>query len=273
MMGQAALVAGAKVSLRNLLRAAAPSVLSSRIRSTWEHEPEFALLPALCDSQKVSIDVGANWGQYTGALRDYSASVIACEPVPQLATFLRRSLRDSRGSRDRVRVEQVALSNANGSAEFVIENDWSQSGFNGSGNGRRLAVTLKTLDSIAEGPVGFIKIDVEGHEEEVIEGAARVIADHHPVFLTEIEERHRPGALERLPARLSRRGYAGFFLQGRSLRPMDEFRVAEHQNPGNFPHTGDAKYGLYINNFVFIHRSCFGETKKRLAEIGYVIAG
>lgn len=268
MMDHAALMTGAKVSLRNFLRTAAPSVLSSRIQSAWEHEPEFALLSALCDNQKISIDVGANWGQYTGALREFSASVIACEPVPQLARFLRRSWRD------RVRVEQVALSNADGSADFVIENDWSQSGINGSADrgGRRVTVTLRTLDSIAEGPVGFIKIDVEGHEEEVIEGAARVIAESRPVLLTEIEECHRPGAVERVPGSLAECGYTGFFLQDRCLRGMTAFRVAEHQSPANYPYTGDAKYGLYINNFVFIHRSCLGEKKKRLAEIGYVVA-
>jgi hypothetical protein len=168
----------------------------------------------------------------------------------------------------------VALSNANGRAEFVVESDWSQSRLGGSGvsNGRRrVAVDVKTLDSIAEGPVGFIKIDVEGHEEEVIEGAERVIAENHPVLLAEIEERHRPGALERVNKKLSACGYSGFFLKGHSIRPVTQFKPAEYQSPENYPYTGDAKYGLYINNFVFIHQSCLAEKKKRLAEIGYVV--
>ena len=264
-----ALVTEAKLSLRNLMRTATPALLSARIQSKWDHEPEFSLLPALCDPERISIDVGANWGQYAGALRNLSVSVIACEPVPELAKFLSRSWPD------RIRVEQVALSNANGRAEFYVENDWSQSrlGSSASSNGsRRVAVELKTLDSIAEGPIGFIKIDVEGHEEEVIEGAERVITENHPVLLAEIEERHRPGAIERLNHKLSAGGYFGFFLQGHCMRPIAEFKIAEYQNPVNYPHTGDSKAGLYINNFVFIHHSSLAEKKKRLAEIGYTVA-
>lgn len=262
-----ALVTEAKLSLRNLMRTAAPALLSSRIQSKWDHEPEFALLPALCDPARISVDVGANWGQYMGALRKLSVSVIACEPVPQLAKFLSRSWPD------RIRVEQVALSNANGSAEFFVENDWSQSRLDGKGasKGRRLSVDVKTLDSIAEGPVGFIKIDVEGHEEEVIDGASTVIAEDHPVLLAEIEERHRPGAIQRVNKKLSACGYSGFFLQGHGMHPIAEFNIAEYQNPENYPYTGDSKPGLYINNFVFIHHSSLAQKKKLLAQIGYPV--
>ncbi len=269
-MSQSEVVAGAKKSFRNVLRTLAPSLLSSYIRKHWDSEPEVVLLPALCDRQRISFDVGANWGQYAGALRDVSAGVVACEPIPQLATFLRRSYRGA------IQVEQVALSNTNGRAEFVIEKDWSHSSLKGCAgqNGRRrVAVPLKTLDSIARDPVGFIKVDVEGHEEEVLEGAAGVIARDHPVLLTEIEERHRPGALVRILARLSAQGYSAFFLDHGTVRDVSAFRVAEHQNPANIPSPGDSsKYGLYINNFVFIHQNSLTETKNRLAELGYVIA-
>lgn len=258
-----------KITLRNVLRTVAPTLLSSYIRMKWEHEPEYLLLPALCDPQRMSFDVGANWGQYAGALCDLSAGVVACEPVPQLAEFLRRSYGK------RIRVEQVALSNVEGKAEFVIENDWSQSGLDACAahNGQRLAVDLKKLDSMATRPVGFIKIDVEGHEEEVIEGAREAIALYHPVLLTEIEERHRPGALARIPARLADCGYAGFFLYRGCIRDIANFSVGEHQAPANTPRTGDAKYGIYINNFIFIHQSRLPEKKQRLAELGYQFAG
>ena len=262
------IIAETKLSLRHVLRTVAPGLLTTYIRVKWDHEPEFSLLPALCDRNRISFDVGANWGQYASALRDFSAGVVACEPIPQLATFLRRSYRGA------IRVEQVALSNANGQAEFLVEDDWSQSSLKGANirkGQRRLAVQLKTLDSIAASPVGFIKIDVEGHEEEVIEGARQVIARDHPTLLIEIEERHSPGALARILARLAAQGYSGFFLQAGCLRDIAKFQPAEHQNPANYPYTGNSQHGHYINNFTFIHRSCLSEKKSRLAELGYVI--
>jgi FkbM family methyltransferase len=260
----------ARKSLRNVLRTVAPALLSSHIRRKWDLEPEVSLLPALCDRNRVSFDVGANWGQYAGALRPVSASVVACEPIPQLARFLRRSYRDG------VRVEQVALSNRNGEAEFLVEKDWGRSSLNGSGNRnglRRLAVRLETLDSIAASPVGFIKIDVEGHEEEVILGAEEVIARDLPVLLIEIEERHRPGALSRILARLSAQGYAAFFLHDGTVRDIARFRLSEHQNPTNVPYecNGHPSGGCYINNFLFIHCSCVAEKERRLAGLGFSI--
>ena len=59
-------------------------------------------------------------------------------------------------------------------------------------------VQTARLDDYQLPPVGFIKIDVEGHEEAVLRGAAQTIARNRPVLMIEIEERHNPGALGRL---------------------------------------------------------------------------
>ena len=133
----------------------------------------------------------------------YSASVIACEPVPELATFLRRS------ALPRVRVEQAALSTKRGTTSFVVDHNWGTSSLMaGAGRGQKtITVRLETLDSIATEPVGFVKIDVEGFEEEVIEGAQQVITRDHPALVLEIEERHRPGALGRISDALGSQGY------------------------------------------------------------------
>jgi FkbM family methyltransferase len=259
-----------KLSLRNAARVVTPSLLATYIRKKWDREPEIDLLPALCDPTRISFDVGANWGQYAEALSYVSAGVIACEPVPQLAEYLRRTAVKG------IRVEQVALSNAKGDAEFVVPQDWGRSSLllqKAGADTQRLKVRLDTLDSVATDPVGFIKVDVEGHEEEVVDGALQVIGRDHPVLMIEIEERHRPGALSRILARLSEEGYSAFFLNEGCVCSITTFDLNKHQNPAEVEDdpSGRVTRGCYINNFLFIHKNDLAEREKLLAERGYKV--
>jgi FkbM family methyltransferase len=259
-----------KLSLRNAARVVAPSLLATYIRTKWDREPEIDLLPALCDRERTSFDVGSNWGQYAEALSYLSSSVVAFEPVPQLAEYLRRTARKG------IRVEQIALSNAKGDAEFVVPQDWGRSSLQqekADSDTQRLPVRLDTLDSMATEPVGFIKVDVEGHEEEVIDGGLQVIKRDHPVLLIEIEERHRPGALARILALLSEEGYSAFFLHEGCVRSIAGFDLEKHQNPAEVEDdpSGKVSRGCYINNFLFIHKNDLPEREKQLTNLGYKV--
>ena len=53
-------------------------------------------------------------------------------------------------------------------------------------NYKKVMVNTEKLDNISINDVGFIKIDVEGHELEVINGAKRQLVNK-PVMLIEIE--------------------------------------------------------------------------------------
>jgi hypothetical protein len=136
---------------------------------------------------------------------------------------------------------------------------------------KRLAVRLDTLDSMATDSVGFIKVDVEGYEEEVIDGACQVIGRDHPVLLIEIEERHRPGALPRILARLAEEGYSAFFLHESCVRSVLTFDLEKHQNPAEVKDdpSGRVTRGCYINNFLFIHKDDLVEREKQLNKLGY----
>ena len=58
-------------------------------------------------------------------------------------------------------------------------------------NFRNIPVQVDKLDNIKLGNnIKFIKIDVEGHEIEVLKGAEKTIKDNLPVLLIEIEKRH-----------------------------------------------------------------------------------
>ena len=93
--------------------------------------------------------------------------------------------------------------------------------------------------------IGFIKIDVEGHEELVLHGAEGILERDRPNLMIEIEERHNPGAIERTAAWFERRGYRGQYFDGAEMRSIDQFRTCRSCSRGNA--------GLpYINNFFFV---------------------
>jgi hypothetical protein len=90
--------------------------------------------------------------------------------------------------------------------------------------------------------IGFIKIDVEGHEEKVIRGGLETLRREKPVLVIEIEKRHtgRPaGETHRLIESL---GYAGFFFQDGKRRPLSEYEERMQ----------DPEYPAYINDFLFL---------------------
>jgi hypothetical protein len=83
----------------------------------------------------------------------------------------------------------VPLRYALGRTAGVIEMSPTVSGNEGStavGRGGDKA-ELRSIDSFAFSNVSFIKIDVEGYEDEVLEGARLTIARHRPVIMIEIQ--------------------------------------------------------------------------------------
>jgi hypothetical protein len=111
-------------------------------------------------------------------------------------------------------------------------------------------VTRKRLDDYRFSPVGFIKIDAEGHEAAILTGSSRTIAREHPALLIEIEERHNPGSLARVSAFLGALAYAGYFLLGNRLVAIQSFDPDAHQNRRNL--VDGRRKGTYINNFIFL---------------------
>jgi hypothetical protein len=96
--------------------------------------------------------------------------------------------------------------------------------------------------------VRYVKIDVEGHERQVLAGAIQTIKRWRPVLQVEIEQRHHRDPIAGIFGWIVEQGYSGFFFDSaqRRLRPLDEFRVGSHQILAAI---GTPKY---VNNFVFL---------------------
>jgi FkbM family methyltransferase len=213
-------------------------------------EEEFWLIPVLCNKQKISIDIGANMGHYSYFMAKFSRNVIAFEPNRDLWSDLRRL------NGNRVQLESAALSRT--SSKAVIRIDPQNTGVSTIEENNDLScvadksailtreIETRTLDSFNFSNIAMIKIDVEGHEEAVLEGARETLQRHQPGLIIESEDRHSLGAPRRIAQSLAALGYLGFYVKEHRLCDFSSLRPQD-ADPGNLA------AGLpYINNFVFL---------------------
>lgn len=135
-------------------------------------------------------DIGAHVGDRTLAFAALGARVIALEPQPMLAKWLRWNMRN----KARVELVEMAVGAEPGVGELRVSRAtptvssmnarWTRDigarnpGFAGVRWDRRVEVQVTTLDSLIEahGRPRFCKIDVEGHEAEVLAGLGQPLS-------------------------------------------------------------------------------------------------
>ena len=183
---------------------AAHGLYRAATRLHWA-EPELLGLGALVHPGDEVIDVGAALGMYTVPLADLvgrTGRVSAFEPQRR-GIFTVRLLRILTGPH-RGRVSRIALGPHEGSSTIVVP---FHNGFPIFGHGHveegagdetgrrhRSHAPMSTIDAWCRQNrierVSFIKVDVEGFEPSVIEGAGATIDRDRPSLLLEIEDRH-----------------------------------------------------------------------------------
>ena len=78
---------------------------------------------------------------------------------------------------------------------------------------KKITIQTRKLDDISiNNKVGFIKIDVEGHEKNVIRGGKSLIYKDRPVMLIEIEERHTSKPIKETINFINEMNYECFYL-------------------------------------------------------------
>jgi FkbM family methyltransferase len=250
-----------------LLKEAFPSIW---LRWHLMHQPktaeqELSYLDRIVPEGAVTVDVGANCGLYTRKLAQLSRRVYAFEPSHAMADLLRRT------SAPNVSVHEVALSDHTGHAELFIPQDGQdlihglaslEPGVGASSKAvASVNVPTARLDAIIRQDVAFVKIDVEGHELNVLKGAVELLEHSQPVFLVEAEERHRLRATRSIFEFFEERSYRGFFLKEGSAAPIDQFSPLELQDPSALLPDGGRKRGQsYVNNFFFFPPHLDGES-------------
>lgn len=219
---------------------------------TKEGEYELRILRRYVPRDRVAIDVGANEGIYAYHMSRYAPAVVAFEPNP----CYDRALRFLPGN---VTVRFEALSSSAGTLPLHIpasgageSEGWATLEATDLPLARSIDVAVHRLDDLELGRVGFMKVDVEGHEMAVLRGADATIRRDRPILLVEAEDAHRPGATSELFRWATEHGYGGWFFQKGRAVPIEDFRIAEHGVKDIGPSDLFRRQELnYINNFLF----------------------
>ena len=210
-------------------------------------------------SNDIAIDVGATKGSYLWALSKAvpKGKVVAFEPQSLLSTYLVQACCSA--GLNNVLIESIGVSNRDQILTLAIPGGLATSpgaSFEAAVRDREECKTLEvqtvTLDHYfarMEGRIGAIKIDVEGHELAVLEGARELFMAHRPVVVCESERRHMStGCVADVFAFFRGLGYRGWFIRAGVLLDISEFSPDVHQ-----AEIGDRFWDSpsYCNNFIF----------------------
>lgn len=153
------------------------------------------------------VDVGANVGRYTLLASDLvgpSGHVHAFEPDPQSMYYLLSTVHRNRLT-GRVTLWNEAASDRTANAELFLDLKTARTtslkadAFSPDKQVRQpIVVGTARLEDVITQPPQFIKIDVEGAELAVLEGASRLLRDYHPVVLVEVLPENLPSVTELL---------------------------------------------------------------------------
>ncbi len=194
-----------------LLADAADAAVTPGLRS-GRYEPHLtAVFERYCRPGMTVVDVGANLGYYTllaAALVGPSGKVVALEPNSENCRLLLSSLRlHDTGN---VQLVPVAADAATGWAYYSTHVGSNGGLIDDQDLLAHPGVVVPTfrLDDIVTGPIGLLKMDVEGAEGRVVKGAARIIERDRPVVTTELKE-----AMLAHVSGMSLDDYLGYFEQ------------------------------------------------------------
>lgn len=158
-----------------------------RRRDALDNTHLAVLMAGLLSADSMCVDVGANKGGVLSRIVELAprARHLAVEPLPKLAANLRERF-------PTVRVEEAALADHDGQSDFLhVVTQTALSGLREHNTLRgekveRIQVRLARLDSLLDDErPAFLKIDVEGGEYAVLQGAVATIDRHRPVIAFE----------------------------------------------------------------------------------------
>lgn len=155
------------------------TAFSAAFYTRWLERKDLLFIRAHADLAPTFVDVGANVGVFSASLFDKFSYFILIEPAPACVTTLHETFALNPSVQGDI--INVAVSNRSGVASFLDEGDFSTTSrvVDGSkaDSPEVISVVVETLDWIlrARQEDFIIKVDVEGHEQQVFDGAQQLL--------------------------------------------------------------------------------------------------
>jgi FkbM family methyltransferase len=127
---------------------------------------------------ELAIDIGAHVGMWSKCLVQKFHRVIAFEPMAPLRACLERNVMSNR-----LQVIPIALGNEHGAVSFNYEE--GHTGATHIDRQRAGLIPISKLDDFKLTGVGYVKIDTEGFELNVLEGARETLIANKPIIIVE----------------------------------------------------------------------------------------
>jgi FkbM family methyltransferase len=140
------------------------------------------VLPSYIEKGRLTIDVGGNSGYQTYFHSTYN-DVVTYEPVPELFEVLQSNLSDVKNAT----LINKAVTDSNKDVVLHVDiNRLSMTSQMPLVESEAITVPGVALDNEGHENVGFIKVDVEGYELDVLDGAVNLIDRDRPTMMVEV---------------------------------------------------------------------------------------
>ena len=149
----------------------------------------------------VVYDIGANVGYYSliaAVVSGQNGHVYAFEPLPRNVDYLRKHVTLNKMA-DRITVFDVAVSDQSGEAAFNLGASTSMGHLAETGEIKVKQVRLDDMVAVGEiKPPDYMKVDVEGAEFDVLNGARKLLEQYKPVIFLDTHNREAHNATVKL---------------------------------------------------------------------------
>lgn len=221
-------------------------------------EPELLWIQSALKPTDVFMDIGANVGVYLYALEGNipSSQLYGFEPSKRLCARLRRLFPGAHifpiAFSDENKMGTLKIPKVDGKSlksRATLRSSYKEEGESGASYEKVKVMRLDDWAKIEEiHSLSFIKIDVEGNELKVIEGAKKTLARLRPKLMIEIEQRHHETPVWNIIEEVLKLGYRAYYLNRETLElsPLSP-ELMEKQNANHLK-----EYSQYINNIIFV---------------------
>ncbi len=211
-------------------------------------DDEIIYVDKILKKKRRFLDIGTNVGIYSYYFSKKFSKIESFEPLKEITHRLKAL------NNKNIKIHHLGLSNRNGNLEFYIPIKNKKmipplATLEKRNKPYKIrTIDVKCLDEFNFKDVDFIKIDVEGHEYNVILGALKTIKQNQPAIVCEIEQRHTTVPINKIFRLMKKIKYQGYFFKNLKLNPLKNFSYEADQKP----YLNDVENKKYVNNFIFL---------------------